>query len=150
MWWRLAGLRYGALQTGLWQPTPADDKGHTVASTHGSIPAITITWYGTAWFNIPLNTKGHFGDNFTGQTTQSTMSQHWKTIVKSNRLTANLAMLSWLLPPHVIVVKLHIYMLTRSPNDNYHHKWATKNLDTVMHELYFPMLLVCRLLNNNI
>jgi len=49
-WWHLAGRHYGAWQTALWRPTPADDKGHTVALAHDSTPAndssqMTAQWH---------------------------------------------------------------------------------------------------------
>ena len=48
-WWHLAGRHYGAWQTALWRPTPADDKGHTVALAHDSTPANDSSQMTTQW-----------------------------------------------------------------------------------------------------
>jgi len=33
-----------------------------------------MVWYGIVVFNVPLDTLGHFKDDFTGQMTQPTVS----------------------------------------------------------------------------
>jgi len=40
-----------------------------------------LEWYGIVGFNVPLNIIGYFGDDFMGQMTQPTVSQHWRTMV---------------------------------------------------------------------
>jgi len=46
-----------------------------VTVANSGVPKTDPTsWYGTAGFKVPLNTCGHFTDDFTGRTTQPTVS----------------------------------------------------------------------------